>query len=297
MRQLPALTLSQLDYLVAVADSPSWAAAAATRQVTPSALSQGLAELERRLGVRLFEREGRRRTLAPTATEVLAYARRVLADTDDLARWLDQVRSGQAGPFRLGMIDAAALGHWPHTLQALRSEHESVSLQLSIGPSGQLLDQLQSNQLDLAVIVAPAEMPPGIDWTDLIRDPLAVYAPPGVTPGPPSTWGPWVSFPATSHTRRLIDEQLRRLGATVNVQSESHQPEVLKEMVRLGLGWTVLPVIQAENGPAPLTRAQPEPLLERRLIAARRIGRLPHALTDWFIDQLTADQRAGSQPS
>ncbi len=172
MRQLPALTLSQLDYLVAVADSPSWAAAA-TRHVTPSALSQGLAELERRLGVRLFERDGRRRTLAPTATEVLAYARRVLADTDDLSRWLDQVRSGQAGPFRLGMIDAAALGHWPHTLQALRSKHESVSLQLSIGPSGQLLDQLQANQLDLAVIVAPAEMPPGIEWTDLIRDPLA----------------------------------------------------------------------------------------------------------------------------
>ncbi|MDA3039832.1 MAG: LysR family transcriptional regulator [Actinomycetota bacterium] len=288
MRQLPALTLSQLDYLVAVADSRSWAGAAATRGVTPSALSQGLAELERRLGVRLFERDGRRRTLAPTAAEVLAYARRVLADTDDLARWLDQVRSGHAGPFRLGMIDAAALGHWPHTLQALRSEHESVSLQLSIGPSGQLLDQLQANQLDLAVIVAPAEMPPGIDWTDLLRDPLAVYAPPGVVPGPPSTWGPWVSFPAASHTRRLIDEQLRRVGATVDVQSESHQPEVLKEMVRLGLGWTVLPVIQAEGGVSPLIRAQPEPLLERRLVAARRNGRLPHPLTDWFIKQLVA---------
>jgi DNA-binding transcriptional LysR family regulator len=291
VRDLPSLTLQQLDYLVAVADAPNWAAAAAARGVTPSALSQGLAELERRLGIGLFERDGRRRVLAPGAEEVLAYARRVTADSEDLARWLDRARSGHAGPFRLGMVDAAALGHWPAALQAFRREHEATPLQLSIAPSGELLRHLQANRLDVAVIVAPPEIPPGIEWTELLSDPLAIYAPPGIEPGPPSTWGPWVSFPATSHTRRLIDQRLMFLGARMEVTSESNQPEVLKEMVRLGLGWTVLPVIQAEGEPQPLVRARPEPLLERRLVAIWRSRRLAHPLTQRFIARLVTTSR------
>ncbi|HJO20216.1 MAG TPA: LysR family transcriptional regulator, partial [Acidimicrobiales bacterium] len=84
---LPNLTVQQLEYLVAAADAPTRAAAAAGLGVTPSALTQGLAELERRVGLPLFERRGRQTLLRPDAAEVLAHARRVVAATRDLARW------------------------------------------------------------------------------------------------------------------------------------------------------------------------------------------------------------------
>ena len=64
---LPDLTIRQLEYLVAVAEAPTWAEAADVVGVSPSALSQGLAELERRVGVELFDRVGRRRVLRPEA--------------------------------------------------------------------------------------------------------------------------------------------------------------------------------------------------------------------------------------
>ena len=64
---VPNLTVQQLEYLVAVADAPTWAVAASVMGVTPSAMSQGLAELERRVGIPLFERDGRRRVLATSA--------------------------------------------------------------------------------------------------------------------------------------------------------------------------------------------------------------------------------------
>ena len=64
---LPDLTIRQLEYLVAVADEPTWAIAARRVGVSPSALSQGLAELERRLGLTLFEAAGRRRVLRASA--------------------------------------------------------------------------------------------------------------------------------------------------------------------------------------------------------------------------------------
>ena len=85
--------------------------------VSPSALSQGLSELERRIGVPLFDREGRRRTLRPTAEPVLAHARQVIALTSDLADWAERTRTGRAGELRVGMIDAAAVGHFTDVLR------------------------------------------------------------------------------------------------------------------------------------------------------------------------------------
>ncbi|NDH24087.1 MAG: LysR family transcriptional regulator [Actinobacteria bacterium] len=64
---LPDLGIRQLEYLLAVSRSATWAEAAASLGVTPSALSQGLAELERRVGVPIFDREGRRRPIRSRA--------------------------------------------------------------------------------------------------------------------------------------------------------------------------------------------------------------------------------------
>ena len=95
---LPNLTVQQLEYLVAAAREPTFARAAASVGVSPSALSQGLAELERRVGVALFEPSGRGRVLTEQADQVVRYAERVLADTEDLARWVEGRRTGRSGP-------------------------------------------------------------------------------------------------------------------------------------------------------------------------------------------------------
>lgn len=286
-RSLPQVTVQQLDYLAAVADADTWAVAAERLGVTPSALSQGLAELERRLGVELFERVGRRRVIAPQGMPVLAYARSVLGQTGDLARWIERTRSGAAGSLRVGMIDAAAIGHYAHVLRAFRTERPDVDLTLSVAPSADLLRKLESGDLDVAVVVRPEVRPAGIEWDEILEEPLAVYAPPGVDAGSPDTWGPWVSFNATSHTRQLIAKAVTDAGAPFDVVAESNQPDVLREMVRLGMGWTVLPVIQAESEPAPLRRARITPLLTRWLVAARRTGSVEHPPAEALVAQLT----------
>ena len=129
---LPDLTIRQLEYLVVAADSSTWADAADQMGVSPSALSQGLAELERRVGVSLFDRQGRRRVLRPAAGEVLEHARRVLALTGDLARWADRVRTGTEGLIRLGMIDVAAVNHYPGVFRRFRDDHPDLELRLSV---------------------------------------------------------------------------------------------------------------------------------------------------------------------
>jgi DNA-binding transcriptional LysR family regulator len=288
-REPPLLQLStqQLHYLTAVARSATWALAAAELGVTPSALSQGLAELERRLGLSLFERDGRRRVLSPAAGEVVAYAERVVASTRELGRWVESVRLGTAGRLRIGMIDAAAVAHYPATLADFRRSRPDVDLRLTVGPSGPLLAQLRAAELDLAVVVDPPPPTDDLVLTPLLAEDLALYAPAGRHALPPSQWGPFVLFPAGSHTRATIVSSLQALGATVDIVAESHQPEVLRTMVDLGLGWTVLPVAQAESGDHPLVRARPEPIASRRLVAARRRDAAADPVVDALIATLT----------
>jgi DNA-binding transcriptional LysR family regulator len=280
-RSLPNLSIQQLEYLVAVDRADTWAEAAATVGVTPSALSQGLAELERRVGVPIFERQGRRRIVATSASEVLAYAEAVVARTRDLERWADERRSGRAGRVRVGMIDAAAVHHLSEALRRFRRDRSDVDMRLTVAPSGPLIAELLRATLDLIVCVEPPAAVEGVRWTTLLTEPLRVYAPgPTAATRPPREWGPWVTFPEGSTTRRLVATAVAAAGAPFEVVAESHQPDVLREMVGFGLGWTVLPVSQAESGATPMVPARIRPITERRLVLARRTDTLPDPAVD-----------------
>ena len=286
---LPDLSIRQLEYLVAVTEHETWAVAADEVGVTASALSQGLSELERRLGIPLFERSGRRRVLRTAAAPVLDHARQVLAITGDLARWAERSRDADAGSLRVGMIDVAAVHHFANTLHAFRDSHPDLNLHLRVAPSGTLIELLTGGLLDVVVCVEPVDPIRGIETTPVITEELGIYRPHGKRAGSPTTWGPWVLFPDGSHTRSLVTSELRQLGAPIEVIAESHQPEVLREMVQLGLGWTVLPVVQAETGERPLERARV--LTRRRLVSATRAGTAPDPAVSAILDALVADER------
>ncbi|MDP2291775.1 MAG: LysR family transcriptional regulator [Actinomycetota bacterium] len=283
---LPNVSTSQLAYLVAITRHRTWGEAASSLGVTPSALSQGIAELERRLGVPLFAADGRRRVPHEHTAAVAAVAERVLADLEQVTRWVRSVGAGQVGRLRVGMIDIAAVHHCRDAVRRFRRAHATLDVGFTVAPTGELLGRLERSELDVAVCVDP-EGVGRFDSVPLLRDHLAVYAPPGVPAGvPPAQWGPWLLFPADSRTRTAIDRRLRAIGAPLVVEMESHQPEVLVEMVRLGLGWTVLPTTQAEHGQHRLARAMDEPLLSRTISAVTRHGGAQHPAVAPFIAAL-----------
>lgn len=282
---LPDISIRQLEYLVAVADSPTWAVAADRVGVSASALSQGLSELERRVGVDLFERDGRRRRVRAAAGPVLDHARQVVALTGDLVAWSDRVRDGATGSVRVGMIDVAAVVHFPDVLAAFRRGHPDVDLHLTVAPSRGLLDELRIGSLDVVVCVDPGAPPPGVRTHVVMTESLVVVAPAGATIGEPASWGPWVLFPEGSHTRAQVASRLAALGVPLHVAAESHQPDVLAQMVGLGLGWTVLPAVQVSHT---VTITLGPELLERRLVAAWRDGVVRDPAADELLHLLGA---------
>ena len=125
---------AQLSYLVAALEHGGWTDAANELGVSTSAFAQGMAELERRLGVVLFTKEGRTRVPTPEAKTAAVYARTVLGELDALDRWANEIRTGDVGQIRAGMIDTAAIHHFGETLVRFRSIHPDISVQLNVRP-------------------------------------------------------------------------------------------------------------------------------------------------------------------
>lgn len=279
------LTTQQLRYLVAISESETWTLAANKLGVSLSALSQGMSELEKRLGIKLFTQDGKSKSFNSDSIEVLEYAKSICAQTEDLSSWILSKKNAEIGELRIGMIDASAIHHFPTHLRKFREAKPSVEVSLTVGPSGELLKKLRSAKVDVAVIVKPNEPVEDLLVFDVFEEAVSVYGPAGKK-SKPKDWGPWVSFPVGSHTRRIISKSLTELGASFEVVAESHQPEVLREMVNLGMGWTALPVSQAESGFNPLKSVRTKPLCTRTIVAVMRKTSQENPLYISFIDSL-----------
>ena len=121
-------TLRQLEYAVAVADEQSFSAAASHCHVSQPGLSAQISELERLLGVRLFERDRRGVIVTPIGEEVIEQARAVLGAARRLA---DIARKGArplVGPLRLGVIPTIAPYLLPATLPRVRAKYPELRL-------------------------------------------------------------------------------------------------------------------------------------------------------------------------
>ncbi len=288
----PGWTLAQLTHLAEVASGPTWTDAADRLGITQSALSQSLAELERRLGMELFERRGRRRVLTAPGQQVLGEAERLLAVATDLDRTATALASGEAGDLRIGMIDTAALRVLPSAIRTFRSLHTEVDLHLVVEASGELTGRVLTGELDLAVIVRPPQPPADLEVTLLFEEPLLLFAPPGTPSSSPDRWGPWAMFPARSTTRGIIERALVDRGAALRVVTESPNPEVLRQVVGLGLGWAVLPRSEASVGDGELTPHRRTAIARRDLVVVRRGAAPLDPRAETFVDLARSSARA-----
>jgi LysR family hydrogen peroxide-inducible transcriptional activator len=148
-------SLRQLRYLVAVADRLNFRAAAEACFVTQSTLSAGIKELEGLLGVALLERDKRSVRVTPAGEAVVAKARALVAQAQDLVETAREAAEPLAGPFRLGIIPTIAPFLLPVLAPKLRRRYPKLKLYLREDLTERLLERLRSGELDAALIALP----------------------------------------------------------------------------------------------------------------------------------------------
>ncbi len=151
------MELRHLRSFVAVADSGSISLAARRLNITQPALSRQIQDLERDMGVRLFDRIGRRVILTGDGGDLLGRTRRVLADVDALQGRARALGGGEGGILRIGAPPQFIESALPEVLAAYRRARPGVEVQLVEDGANPLLRRVQHGELHLAVGVLRGE--------------------------------------------------------------------------------------------------------------------------------------------
>lgn len=152
MRSTP--TVAQLRAFVAVAEFQHFRDAAASLGVSQPTLSQSLAAMEARLGVRLIERNPRRVLVTPEGQFLLPLAKAAV-DAVDAFRTAALPDTWLTGPLHLGVIPTVAPYLLPSMLPAVRDEAPDLQLHVHEDQTERLLDGLAAGTIDVAIMALP----------------------------------------------------------------------------------------------------------------------------------------------
>ena len=239
------LNLDQLRTFADVVARKSFSAAAERRGISQPAVSLQVRGLERRFGVKLIERVGRR--VVPTAAgeEFLARMRAVEAALDAIADAMLPHASGTAGRVRLGTGATACIYLLPPLLRELRQKFPALEIVVSTGNTPDMVRAIEENRIDLGLLTLPAggralEVRPVLDDEFVLVAPRAMRLPRDITPAALATL-PLVQYEPGANTRRVVDEWAIRAGITLKPVMELGSVEAMKELTGAGLGCSVLP--------------------------------------------------------
>lgn len=151
-------SLRQLQYAVAVAELLSFRRAAERCHVSQPSLSAALAQLEDALGVRLFERDRKRVLVTAAGQEIVARARVVLREVDDLVELARRSADPFAGPMRIGVIPTIAPYLLPRIRPALRRGYPQLRVRWVEDKTEVLIARLGEGLLDAVLLAVEAEI-------------------------------------------------------------------------------------------------------------------------------------------
>jgi LysR family hydrogen peroxide-inducible transcriptional activator len=151
-------SVRQLECIVAVADARHFGRAAEACFITQPALSAQVRQLEELLEVRLFERDRRGVITTTAGKEIVARARRVLVDLDELVEAARSARAPLSGTLRLGVIPTVAPYLLPRVLPRVRRRHRELHLRLREDQTGELVAELEAGRLDLLLLALEADL-------------------------------------------------------------------------------------------------------------------------------------------
>lgn len=247
---MKAISLTQLQYVVEIAETGHFGRAAQNCNVTQPTLSMQVQKLEEALGVLLFERS--QKPIRPTATgqTIVALAKEIL----DRARQIElagaQLQNRVQGEFSLGVIPTLAPYLLPRFLQPLSERYPDLVLTIEEIPTATILERLDANSLDAGLLAIPLHHRGTVE-VPLFKEPFLAYVAEGhplqkKTAIADKDLMPddlWLLNEGHCFREQVLDLcKLRRpAGRPRRINFESGNLETIKRLVERRAGYTLLP--------------------------------------------------------
>ena len=294
------LTLQQLRLVLAVHDARSFTLAADRLHLAQSSMSRTVREVERKLGVTLFERTTRHLVPTPEGAEFCRVARRMVESFDAGINHVQGFLAGTRGRMRIAALPSLAAILLPPVISTYRATHPEVELSIEDGLSDEVVGRVRSGEVDLAVTVAPEPLP------DLLVEPLATdrfccLFPPQhrFSASRQLGWGdladePHIAFARTSSIRQHAEHAFAAAEVHPELVLEARNISTVAGLVAAGLGVAVvpglvLPLVQFA-GLEHLALTAPE--TSRRIAVVRDPDRPVSAVCRAFLDALDETRRS-----
>lgn len=232
----------QLRTLIAIAEGGSFAHAAETVGLTPSAVSQQILALEQEFGAALFDRATRPPKLNANGLQVLETAREFLRLEEAVK---GAVRGHKVtGTLIIGSVRSSALNLLPEAIQRMHLLYPDLKVNLRVSLSANLISDVALGRLDAAVVADHMALPHALRWSPFLREPLHIIAPPGtrdMTGTDLLKTQPFIRFRSAVPLANLIDAEIARKGIVTHDIAEIDTIGAIVTCVENGLGISVVP--------------------------------------------------------
>jgi LysR family hydrogen peroxide-inducible transcriptional activator len=241
------MTLTELRYVVAVAEARHFGQAAERCFVSQPSLSASVKNLEEELGVKLFERGKRGVFLTEAGEQIVAQARRALEEAERVKTVARQGRDPLKGVLRLGIIHTVAPYLLPDLVGALRRAAPEMPLDVEENTTANLDRMLKAGELDAVILALPYEGP-GIETAPLYEETFRVAAPASHALARKKSIavedldaGELLLLPVGHCFRDQVLDACHEFSRPPEAGRQGNSLETLRSMVASGLGVTVLP--------------------------------------------------------
>jgi DNA-binding transcriptional LysR family regulator len=241
------MDLRQLEIIRAIADSGSFTAAGEKLHVSQSAISRQILLLEDELGEPVFHRIGRRIRITPAGESLLQLSHRVFQDLQDTVSGISDKRESLRGTIRLVGGMTVCLYVFPALLAEVRRIHPHLDMKVTVGSAERSIAMLRSGAGDLGLLTLPIESADLVSVPVLLEELLLVTYPTHplakkkhIAPADLDKQH-FVMFETGSITRRLVEEFFARERIAPEIIMETENVEIIKAMVRSGLGISIIP--------------------------------------------------------
>lgn len=240
------MTLQQLRYLLAIADSGLNITAAAERLYTSQpGISKQLKLLEQELKVQLFTRKGKSlAAITPAGRDVIARARKIMREVDNIRSLASDLSDEEEGTLSLATTHTQARYVLPEIIRAFRERYPKVNLEMHQGTSEQIAELVANNAVDFAIATGSQHLFPGLvllpcyHWDRIVlvpkSHPLAEYK--NRLDLQTLAQHPLVTYVFSLTGESSFKKAFSEHGLEPDVVFTARDADIIKTYVRMGMG-------------------------------------------------------------
>jgi LysR family transcriptional regulator, low CO2-responsive transcriptional regulator len=236
----------QLRAFVTVVRTGSFTAAARELFLSQSAISHSLRTLEEDIGCRLLNRVNKKTILTPAGEHLLHHAEKILGQMNSARTELTKLNEWGRSKIRVGASTTACQYILPGVLTAFKDDFPKCHVTIEPGDTPELISHLHDRQIDLAVGLEPKHLEQ-LEYSGLFTDELSFVV------SPEHPWAKqghctradiptqnYIFYSKNSFTFRMVEKYFAEDDMVLNSVMELGSMEAIKEMVKLGMGVSVL---------------------------------------------------------